>query len=253
MNFMVRVAISDESGTHGGNLCYGIGSFVVGFERFLTLENELKEIVAARRIDYELKWNGIRAFRRDIDAICVAIDHVLRSGAVFYAIVVEKASYRKWHEDEENAFYITYQLQATHVARADGAPFEFWIDERSDAYAKYPEVMQIITNYKSARTGDAELLNVTMVDSRSYVLLQLADVLVGAITADTNRLLAGGGELNPGKEELIQRFARMIGWDRLCYDTYPNGHFNVWHFPFEFRAHPATRDVVFRPEHLRSA
>ena len=224
-------------------------------DRVQFLERQLSAIYAEHGIDYELKWNRVRRYRPDIEAVCAGINLLINTDASFEAIVVEKATYEKWQDgDHESAFYLTYGLLAAHIAKARPDSFEFWIDGRSDSYDKRPEVMQIITNYRSRRlTGAAELAGVKMVDSKANAIVQMADVLIGAVTADTHRYLLGGNDLNEGKEEVITRLATMIGWDRLIYDTYPNSEFNVWHFPPEFRAVPATRHVLLASQRLQAS
>ncbi len=50
--------------------------------------------------------------------------------------------------------------------------------------------------------------------------------------------------MQPAKKIAIKKMARFLGWDSLAYDTMPNKDFNIWHFPQETRAIPATRQVV---------
>jgi hypothetical protein len=249
---MVKIAFCDESGTQGTNQCYGIGAFVVPVEEIPSIERSLRGVIAEHGIGYELKWTRLKAYRPDIEASCAGLNFLLNSGVPFYAIVVEKSTFRRWQSHEEEAFYMTYQYLATHVARSSPEDFECWIDQRSDAYARRPEVMKLITNYRTKReAGTSELLDVRMVDSKQHLLVQMADVLVGAVTADTHRYLVGQGELNSGKEEVIRRIAAMVGWDKLHYDTMPNPEFNIWHFPIEFRARPSTRRIVPASQRLQ--
>lgn len=79
------------------------------------------------------------------------------------------------------------------------------------------------------------------VNSKGSNGVQVADLLTGVVTAAHNLYLLPEMQLHPGKRVAIDRVARMLGWDRLCYDTYPHPRFNIWHFPIEFRAEPASR------------
>jgi hypothetical protein len=158
----------------------------------------------------------------------------------------------KWRDgDHESAFYLTYGLLAAHIARGNPEPLELWMDERSDRYDKRAEVLQIVTNYRSKRhVGAGELTRVRMVDSKKSAITQMADAVIGAVTADTHRFLSRETVLREGKQEVVERIAAMIGWDGLHYDTYPNAEFNVWHFPPQFRARPATRAVTLISKQL---
>lgn len=241
---MTRIAIADESGIQAGNRCYGIGAFVMDRESYMTLDQRVRAIMTARNITHELKWSDTPS-RAHIEAACEGVELILNSGARYYSIIVEKATFQNWRRDNEEAFYQTYQFLASHVAKSGNDPFELWIDERSDSYGKRTEVVHKITNYVTAkRNGTAELLGVKMIDSKLNPLLQMADMLTGAITSDTHRHLSDSGAHSAGKDEVIRRFAGLIGWDRLCYDTYPNPNFNIWHFPTEFRARPRTRHIL---------
>jgi hypothetical protein len=241
---MTRIAISDESGIQTGNKCYGIGAFAMPAELYADLDRCLRHILKARNITHELKWSDTPS-RPHIEAACEGIELLLASGARFYSIITEKATFRNWQKDKEEAFYQTYQMLASHVAKSGDDPFELRIDQRSDSYSKRTEVVQIITNYATAkRQGTADLLGVTMIDSKTNVILQMTDMLIGAITADTHKYLSDDRAHSVAKAELVRRFAAFLGWHRLCYDTYPNPDFNIWHFPTEFRARPGTRAIL---------
>ncbi|HXH22847.1 MAG TPA: hypothetical protein VNN10_12545 [Dehalococcoidia bacterium] len=110
------------------------------------------------------------------------------------------------------------------------------IDNRTDHYPKRAETLQIITNHALAKIGSSGYVKeLRKVDSKQQPILQIVDVLLGAITADTNQRLDRSYVLTPGKIEVIRRIAGLIGWDALSYDTYPNPAFNIWHFPIQFR------------------
>jgi hypothetical protein len=247
---MHRIAIADESGTHSGNLCYGIGAFVMPAETQLWLERRLRFLLSKYSIGSELKWSDTPS-RTHIEAAVEAVGTLLRH-ASYYAIVVEKGTFRNYQKNREEAFYQTYHLLASHIAKASDDPFELFIDERSDSYPRRTEVVHKITNYVTTRRqSPAHLIDVRMIDSKSSAILQMTDMLTGAITADTNRWLAKD-KVSPSfaKGELIRRFAALLGWDRLCYDTMPDPTLNIWHFPTEFRARPKTLAVRRNPSRL---
>jgi hypothetical protein len=49
--------------------------------------------------------------------------------------------------------------------------------------------------------------------------------------------------LSRAKEAAFVKMANMLGWDKLHYDTYPNQSFNLWHFPIDNKARPATKKI----------
>lgn len=234
---MTYVAFGDESGIHRRQSpVYAIGGFVVPEDSIAGLSADLHAVLAHYGISDELKWTKVGSFRARSAAAYDGVKLLLERGARFDAIVVEKATYRKWQVNREDAFYHTYYQLARHIARAAGGPVHLRIDQRHDRYAKRLEVLEIVTNHSLARMADTGVVSsVAMEDSKQQVLLQFTDVLVGALASDTSLYVDASTPVNKAKRDLIVRLAHLVGWPRLCYDTYPNGAFNVWHFPREFR------------------
>jgi len=109
--------------------------------------------------------------------------------------------------------------------------------------------MQTIGNYMLAQLASSGRLDrVEKVESRESVGVQVADLLTGAITAAHSRKLNSKFPLHKGKQLAIERLADMIGWDDLCYDTMPSDKINIWHFPKEYRAFPATLSLTWMRE-----
>jgi len=238
------LVFADETGTSGDCPCYAIGALVVPAEvedAFLAAFEERRK---QHGVKHELKWNRIGKSHGPIN---FALDwmHLIRETSLTYnAIVVRKADYRKWSADREDAFYTTYSLLMSHLAGKRHAEFEVYIDQRQDRYAKHDEAVEIITNRMLAQVASrSKIESVTKSDSKLVPGIQIADVLTGAINASHREYLVPSFALQRGKRLLISRLAAMLGWDALWYDTWPNVNFNIWHFPTEYRAKPATRDV----------
>lgn len=238
----------DESGIHkAGYTCYGIGGFILPTASIAEVERTLTAVFANYGFDRELKWTSIRGYRAAVEAGCKGVENLLVDGASFHAIIVNKSTYNKWISgDHEDAFYTTYYLLAKHASSSfSGSEIDLVIDDKSDRYPKRTEVLQKVTNNaltKLGSTGTVE--SVLKVDSKKSRLIQMSDIMIGAATASTNRFLGGSLELHPGKAEMIARLAGLLGWDDLAYDTWPNPHINLWHFPPEtFRGRPGTREV----------
>ena len=250
---MTYVAFGDESGIHRRKSpVYGIGCFVLRVEDVDPPSDRLRAILADHGLFDELKWTKIGSYRARSAAALAGIKMLLEADARFDAIVVEKSSYRKWRADREDAFYQTYYQLARHIGQASDGPVELRIDQRYDRYAKRLEVLEIVTNRALAKiTESGFVTSVSMLDSKEHPLLQFTDVLVGAVTSDTSLHLDPSVPVNEGKRELIATLGGLVGWPRLCYDTFPNRWFNVWHFPIEFRNRPGTRSVLSPQPSLR--
>jgi hypothetical protein len=148
-----------------------------------------------------------------------------------------------------------------HLARQVADITDVLIDDRSDSYGKQTEVVETIGNHMLAQLQSrGRLSNVTKVRSHDHPGVQIADFLTGAVATSHRLLLDSGTPVNPAKRLAIARLANLLGWDALHYDTFPHSKFNVWHFPTEYRAQPATRRVqrarlvpFIRPEDLSEA
>jgi hypothetical protein len=160
----------------------------------------------------------------------------------FAAIVVRKDLYRKWSENQEDAFYTTYTFLLRHAAKLRAGEFDVVIDNRSDSYGKRDEVLGIVSNHmlRGLDCG-SEIVRVAKDDSKLLPGLQVADIFTGAITHAHAMRLDPRCEPNAGKQMLIQRMAQLAGWEDLYCDTMPDSATNIWHFPREWRGTPETR------------
>lgn len=234
----------DESGIHRQRSpVYSIGCLVVESASVPSVEAGLEAILQSHGVPDELKWTKVGGHRARADAAEEGLRFLFQNKVRYFAIVVRKDIYQKWRTDREEAFYTTYYLLAKQMAERLG-DIDLRIDERVDRYSKRGEVMRIVSNNALRRIGSpANVASVEMIDSKASRILQFADLLTGAINADTSSLLLPGAPVNDGKRELITRIAAMFGWKRLYHDTYPNSRLNLWHFPIEFRNVPGTRNV----------
>jgi hypothetical protein len=244
----VRLAFADESGTDATSSCYGIGVLAFPEERRPAFDALFAELRSIHRLDSEQKWEAIDTGYSRMNFLLDWLHRILVSAAAaFDLMVVNKGLYRLWNEaggDRETAFYKTYTYILTHAARRTGEQMRVFIDDRSDEYPHQPEVIQIVGNHMLKDLADAGRLgDVTKVDSTLEPAIQVADLLTGAITAAHRIHLNPADALHPGKLLAISRVAEMFDWPDIVCDTMPDSRFNVWHFPKEYRAKPATRTV----------
>ena len=117
---------------------------------------------------------------------------------------------------------------------------------RSDSYAKRHEMVESIGNSMLAQLESRGRLNsVRKVPSKDYLGVQVADILTGAINSAHIRYIDSRHSINAGKILTISRLAELLGWDDLCYDTYPDEKLNIWHFPIEYRGIPCSLSPKF--------
>lgn len=246
---MPRIGFADESGTDPSSACYAIGVLLLDSEKVDAFNQTVAGLREVHGVPNELKWTKISTSHGEINLLLHVLEKVLKSGlASFDAMVVNKALYRNWQggpADREKAFYQTYTFLLRHILNRVRDTAEIFIDDRSDSYGKQHEVVETIGNRMLSKLqSSGRLASVRKVDSKETPGIQVADLITGAILAGHNLHLKPGFRVHPGKELALARVAQMLGWSRLCYDTYPEPQFNVWHFPIEYRATPATVRVV---------
>ncbi len=239
---------ADESATDAGPPCYGIGGLVVPMGRLRRFNEYVVGKLAQHGVVGEARWKKVGSSHGLINFAIELWRDILHHPTVrFSAIVVHKGLYRKWAADQEEAFYTTYTFLLRHAAKLRPGEFEVFIDNRCDSYDKRDEVLEIVSNHMLRGLEADSLVHVTKEDSKLLPGLQVADLLTGAITHAHAMSLKPGTEINVGKQILIERMARVAGWNDLYCDTMPNSAMNIWHFPREWRATPETRTVA--PNH----
>jgi hypothetical protein len=246
---MARIAFADESGTHGSTLCYTIGVLSMGKSHVTEFDGRWEESLRSHGVQGEPKWKYIDDSHGLINLLLEWAHTILESPSyAFNAIVVNTRSYKKWSKhgaDREAAFYTTYNLLLKHVTKNGGEPTEILIDNRTDSYPKRDEATEVILKRMLLQVeSSGKVDNLRKVQSCDVPGVQLADLLTGAINASHLLRINPNTQMKRGKKLAIRRLAEMLGWDDLCYDTWPDSRFNIWHFPPEgFRAQPATRAI----------
>ena len=245
---MERIAFADESGTHGNPNCYSIGVVSLDAAYREEFERYFRSKLLTHGVQGEAKWTKVRESHGLINFALVALYSILHSRtACFDVMVVNTSVFRNWNSlrmTREDAFYQTYTYLLRHIAKRANRPSEIYVDDCDDSYAKRDEMIEHIGNNMLAQlAGKGRLTGVHKADSRAYVGIQVADVLTGAVNAAHARRFDPEFTPHLGKQLAIERLAKMVGWNDLCYDTFPSNKFNVWHFPTEYRARPRTQQV----------
>lgn len=242
---MDYLVFGDESGTTGNDSCYSIGLLCVPMDKIEEFESYVQKLKFQRGIVGELKWKKIKNSSGQAN-ICVDIlSMVLKTACCFHSIIVEKSIYNNWRINRERAFYQTYTYLLKNTAKQVNSPLKVMIDYKCDKYKKNDEVIGIVANNMLSQIGkDKTISDVKMHDSKAHAGLQVVDILTGAVNSGYMKYLNENIKLSKAKEASFIKMAEMLGWDKLHYDTFPNKDFNIWHFPIENKANPATKKIV---------
>ncbi|MEO3876872.1 DUF3800 domain-containing protein [Rheinheimera fenheensis] len=238
------ISFADESGTSKGPGCYTIGLVAVPLSYLEEFNSRVNHAYNRSGLQGEIKWEKVRKSAGQINLCLDIFRIVLNSPCTFHAIAVKKSCYRKWHSDEHDAFYTTYNYLIKQSSKYHNSPIEVFIDQRSLQYSKQEELMMIIANNMLASLPtSSKITQVKMENSRLYWGLQVADIITGAINTSYMHFLDKSLHFPLAKRIAVVKMARMLGWTRLDFDTYPNSKFNIWHFPKETRGIPKTCEV----------
>lgn len=241
---------SDESGIHDGSPCYAIGALVLSDDQLVAFEQKVCGIIQKHQVDKdELAWNYIGEDGTHHEASLEVMDLVVRHGYRFHAMVVKKDIFEHFRRSGfEQAFYRTYRILFKHIAGIRSGRYDAVIDGRDDHYKRHPEAVLTITNHMLTQiASESNFATVTKAESVHNLSIQVADLLTGAICSSTANLLDSRVPINKAKQDIISRFAHVLGWPDLAGDTYPKERlFNIWHFPNDppgFRGWPESRAI----------
>jgi len=237
---MIYHAYIDESGLTKNDRCYSIGAVIFPKQD----EPELLKLISRLRDRYnftnEIKWTKVHMKSPNlIDLGLEFLYTILEKPIYYHSIVVNKALYKNWKINVDEAFYTSFTQLISHMSAQFSAEFMIYADEKSDKYPKHHEVCQLIANrYLCNRDSQSNIKEICKVNSKDNPIIQCCDFITGAITTSHNIALNQNHRVNDGKKLCIKKLAEIIGWDDLSYDTWKNEEFNIWHFPTEFRGKP---------------
>jgi hypothetical protein len=237
---------ADESGISAVDKCFTIGCLLVPNDYLDEFEQEIYQLIKKHNLpsDRELKWSRVNNSYGMINFLIDLTQLISNSPVSFICKVSWKQHYYNWQANEEVAFYKSYTMLMSYCARILKSNISAKIDDKSDSYGKRAEVVEIIGNH-TLRDKLGAIAEVKKCDSKSELLIQVADLFTGAINSSHNLFLNPEAKIHKGKVLAISKISQCLGWDALHYDTYPNSDINIWHFPErEYRKVPNTLDVV---------
>jgi len=239
------LSFADESGISKSSPCYTIGILNIPANYIDEFNFHVEEIYKSSGVQGEIKWEKVRKSAGQINLCLDLLRFIIQSPCTFHAIAVSKAPYKKWHKNEEEAFFTTYNQLLNQSSKGLNANCKVYIDQKSTKYPKQDEVMQIITNHMLAKLPtSSKIQHVKMENSKLHWGLQAVDIITGAINTGYLLYFNPNAQMQIAKKIAIKRMAGILGWDQLVYDTRPNNILNIWHFPRETRAIPATKAVT---------
>lgn len=214
-----------------GTASLAIGSLWVSKPLVPKYRDEIHRLRQLHGVFGEMKWRKVtpaaQAFYLDLVRLFFAAGPELR----FRAIVVPTAgmdlAYHK--NDPELGFYKFYYQMLVHRLSADGV-YRVFCDERPDR-----ERGRIRDLERCLRAKTNAHLDVQALPSSQVVLMQMCDVLLGAVSAKFNRKDIA----SPAKRALVDEIQNRIGHE--IRPTYPSeSKFNIFQIQPGFVSQPGT-------------
>ncbi len=178
----------------------------------------------------EFKWEKVSLSKLDIYKKFVDLFFACGS-AEFRCLVVDKSKidYSAYHQgDAETAFYeFYYQAISRNLQIID--EYLVFTDNRQNRQAnRLTDLKSKINSYWLTQGAEGNLVrNVEPRDSKAEDLLQIVDVLLGAIGYDLEKR-----KESPAKVEMVHHVAGRIGCEKLSEHWGYGTRFNIWKFRF---------------------
>ena len=178
----------------------------------------------------EFKWEKVSLGKMQVykEFVDIFFHH---ADAEFRCLVVDtqKIDYKTYHQgDRESAFYEFYYQALSRNLRLEDEYLVF-TDNRQNRQSNRLTDLKSKTNYHWLLQGAKEKLvrNVEPRDSKAEDLLQITDVLLGAVGYDIEERAE-----SPAKVEMVRHIAARIGCHRLRDHWGQGTQFNIWKFQF---------------------
>lgn len=215
------------------------------------IATELRETKESVGLPHEIKWERVakRNYHRYIKIVDCFFDHLERDLAHFHALVIDtsKLDHHAFNQgDRETGFSkFVYQL-VLKGSRLYGPPVKFRValDERHTAYSLAP--VRDMLNFKARTAYGMDHFPYRRLqhhDSKKSLMLQMTDILTGAIGFRAN-----------GKDAVMPRMTHRIalsehirqraGLSSLSAQTMPNGRFTVWHMKLSAARGPRSLPIT---------
>jgi len=213
----------------------------------ICLRNERPSVLAAIQ-DYrgkygmlaELKWTKVSQQKLDAYLALADLVHTQRKHIHYRAIVIDTSEidHRRYNRnDPELGFYkLMYQF-LLHSFGGYLSPRDTCIihlDQRTTSHYKLSTLWAVLNNgmHKKYPCLAKPVRSIEAADSHKHDLIQVADIVTGAIGFEMN-----GWDLKPGakpaKVQLASHIAALAGLADLRHATQERDHwFGVWHFHF---------------------
>jgi len=209
-----------------------IGSLWLPRERKLDISRSLKVIRRENNLGGEIKWQKVSA--QCLPAYKSIVDYFFSLEDMRFRVIAvdqTKVEYSKYHESDMELGFYKFYYQLLYQWMEPGNEYLFLLDFKSNRGAnRFTTLKNALVNKMSDESTVSDL---TIIDSEQSHILQLCDLLTGAVAAAFNR------DLRPGspKKDLEQHIAGRLGWsDLTCSTAKDFRKFNIFKIDLDINA-----------------
>lgn len=169
-------------------------------------KQEIHELRNKHHVGEEFKWNKISPSRLDFYKELVGWFIRKNDALRFRCIAVDwqKVNLMRYHDNDQELGFYKFYYQLLHHWILDFNEYAIFLDFKNNRRRDRLSVLkQCLTNSNLA----SQISNVQAVRSSESVLVQLADVLIGAAASRLNEKISPGG----AKEEIVNELESKLG------------------------------------------
>ena len=183
-----------------------IGSVWLKAEDRADFKKTIRELSDKHRVGGEFKWQKIsksrEGFYRDLVGWFFGVGDRLRYRCI--AVDREKVDLLRYHENDQELGFYKFYYQMLHHWILDFNEYAVFCDFKRNRVRSRLHTLQRCLGYSNL---SSQITNVQALPSHESVLIQLADVITGAVSARLNNTARPGSS----KEEVITELERNLG------------------------------------------
>lgn len=233
-------AYCDESNDHAGPQFMVFGTMVLKASDYDQIGREIREWRKAQTMNREMKWVKVKNqyVSKYLSLIDLFKSLATRDLVHFKSIVFDKrkVDYRTFHGgDKLRGRYVFFYYFLLHkvccYANDDSCRIRIFFDDRTDTYPlrDFKRILNAGMCKKYGRSGEI-VRAVEPISSKDADLVQIADVLMGAIAFQYNRNHLAKGACQ-AKIAVANHIAKSFGLSSLATSTLPAWvRFSIWRF-----------------------
>ncbi len=207
-----------------------IGCIYCQKEKVKDINDRIKRLkqICHRPIHQEIKWTSISPTNKNI-AEALVQDFFVDDDLSFRAIIVDKSKLdcNKFNKQTFQSFYYVAYYEMIKAIISPTCKYNIYLDIKdTNSQEKIDNLKSFLDHYVNANYNRKLVCNVQHVRSHEIQLLQITDILIGAISHDLRQ-----EKKSHAKNEIISLIKKSSGYDFSKTTLLRESKFNLLRFP----------------------